>query len=85
MICKILGLFVNTFTANDNYFLLIRDNLARPLEMQLSEKLQTAKDVVRKRSTKYRLRRGLKKRHGNWSQTLLKSEGHHIYHSYSSL
>ena len=38
MICKILGLFVNTLTADDEYCLLNRDNLFQHLQMQLSQK-----------------------------------------------
>ena len=36
--CKILGLFVNTLTADDEYFFLKRDNLLQNLQMQLSQK-----------------------------------------------
>ena len=36
VICKILGLFVNTLIAN--YSLLNRDNLSQLLQMQLSQK-----------------------------------------------
>ena len=39
--CKILGLFVNTLTANDKYSLLNRDNLTEPVHMQLSQKRKT--------------------------------------------
>ena len=35
---KILRLFVNALTADDKHFLLNRDNLSQPIEMQLSEK-----------------------------------------------
>ena len=38
MISKILGLFVNTLTANDKYSLLKRGNLTEPIQMQLSNK-----------------------------------------------
>ena len=38
MICKILGLFVNTLAADDKYSLLNRDNFAQSIKMQLSEK-----------------------------------------------
>ena len=37
-ICKILGLFVDTLTADDNYSLLNNDNLAQPIQIQLSKK-----------------------------------------------
>ena len=35
---KILRLFVNPLTADDKYYLLNRDNLAQPIEMQISQK-----------------------------------------------
>ena len=38
MICKILGLFVNTLTADDKYSFLNKDNLLQHLQMQLSQK-----------------------------------------------
>ena len=38
MICKILRLFVNTFTGEDKYSLLNRDNLTQAIQMQLSQK-----------------------------------------------
>ena len=36
--CKILGLFVNTLTANDKYSLLNRENLLQHRQIQLSQK-----------------------------------------------
>ena len=36
--CKILGLLVNTLAANEKYPVLNRDNLAIPIQMQLSQK-----------------------------------------------
>ena len=38
MIHKILRLFVNTLTADDKHYLLNRDNLTQPIQMQLSQK-----------------------------------------------
>ena len=38
MIHKILRLFVNTLTVDDKHYLLNRDNLAQPIQMQLSQK-----------------------------------------------
>ena len=38
VISEILGLFVNTLTANDKYFLLNRKNLQEPIRTQLSKK-----------------------------------------------
>ena len=38
VICKILGLFVKTLTAYDNYCLLNRNNLAQPIQIYLSKK-----------------------------------------------
>ena len=35
---KILRLFVHTFTADDKYSLLNRDNLIKPIQMQLCQK-----------------------------------------------
>ena len=34
--CQILGLLVNTLTADEKYPVLNRDNLTRPIQMQLS-------------------------------------------------
>ena len=39
VICKFLRLFVSRFTADDKYSLLNRENLMKPIQMQLSEKL----------------------------------------------
>ena len=41
MIHKILSLFVNTLTVDDKQFLLNRDNLTEPIQMQLSQKQKT--------------------------------------------
>ena len=41
VILKILTLFVNTFTADDKYSLLNRDNLTQPFQMQLSPKTRS--------------------------------------------
>ena len=38
MIHKILGLFVNTLTVDDKHYLLNRDNLTQPIQIQLSQK-----------------------------------------------
>ena len=38
MICKILGQFVNPFTADDKYSVLNRGNLLQHFQRQLSEK-----------------------------------------------
>ena len=38
VICKILSLFVNRFTADDKYSLLTRDNLVPPIQIILSQK-----------------------------------------------
>ena len=38
VIQKILRLFVNILTVNDKHYLLNRDNLMQPIQMQLSEK-----------------------------------------------
>ena len=41
MIHKILTPFVNTLTVNDKDYLLNRDNLMQPIQMQLSQKQKT--------------------------------------------
>ena len=41
MIHKILGLFVNTLTADDKHYMLNRDNLTQPIQIQLSQKQKT--------------------------------------------
>ena len=41
VIHKILRLFVNTFTAGDKHYLLNRENFARRIQMQLSQKQKT--------------------------------------------
>ena len=41
MIHKILRLFVNTLTVNEKHYLLNRDNLTQPIQMQLSQKQKT--------------------------------------------
>ena len=38
MIHKILRLFVNTLTVDDKHYLLNRDNLTQPIQIQLSQK-----------------------------------------------
>ena len=38
MIHKILSLFVNTLAVNDKHYLLNRDNLTQPIQIQLPEK-----------------------------------------------
>ena len=38
VICKMLSLFVNTFTAYDKYSVLNREYLTHPIHMQLSQK-----------------------------------------------
>ena len=45
-------------------------------------KLRSPKDVVRQMSKKHSLRRPFNKGHGKRSQTLLKSEGQHLYQNY---
>ena len=38
---KFLRLFVNTLPADEKFYLLNRDNLAEPIQMQLSQKQKT--------------------------------------------
>ena len=44
MIDKILRLFVNTLTVDDKHYLLNRNNLTEPIQMQLSEKQKTSSE-----------------------------------------
>ena len=41
VIDKFLSVFVNTLPADENYYLLNRDNLAQPIKIQLSQKQKT--------------------------------------------
>ena len=41
MIHEILRLFLNTLTVNDKHYLLNRENLTQPVNMQLSQKQKT--------------------------------------------
>ena len=41
MICKIIRLFVNTFTGDDKYSLFHRNNLKEPIQLQLLRKEKT--------------------------------------------
>ena len=41
VIHKILRLFINTLTVNDKDYLLKRENLAQPIDIQLSQKQKT--------------------------------------------
>ena len=41
VLCKIFRLFVITFTENDKYCLLYRDNLTQPIHILLSQKQKT--------------------------------------------
>ena len=45
VIYKILRLFVNTLTADDKHYLLNRDNLMPPVQMQLSQKRKTFSEI----------------------------------------
>ena len=38
VLCKILGLFVNTLSEDDKYCVLYRDNLTQPIQILLSQK-----------------------------------------------
>ena len=38
VICEILGLFINTLTVDDKYFLRNRENIPQPIKMHLSKK-----------------------------------------------
>ena len=41
VLCKILGLFLNTLTDHDKYSLLYRDNLTQRIQILLSKKQKT--------------------------------------------
>ena len=41
VLCKILGLFVNTLTDDRKYSLLYRDSLTQPIQILLSQKRKT--------------------------------------------
>ena len=41
VLCKVLGLFVNTLTDVDKYCLHYRENLTQPIQILLSEKQKT--------------------------------------------
>ena len=45
VICKILGLFVKTLNPSHKYSLLNRENLKKPIQMQLSEKQKTFSEI----------------------------------------
>ena len=45
LIHKILRLFVNTLTVDEKHYLLIRDNLTQPIQMQLSQKKKTLSKI----------------------------------------
>ena len=46
MVSKVLGIFVNIFTADDKYSLLNRDNLRQVIQMQLSQKQKIFSEFV---------------------------------------
>ena len=39
--CKILGLLVNKLATDENYLVLLRDNITIPIQMELSQKKKT--------------------------------------------
>ena len=46
VIHKILRLFVNTLIVDDKHYLLNRDNLTQPVQMQLSQKEKTFSEFL---------------------------------------
>ena len=44
--CKILRMFVNILTSDDKCFLLKRDNLRQPIQMQISQKQKNFSQFV---------------------------------------
>ena len=45
MTCKMIALFLNTLTADEKYYLLNRDNLTQPIQMQLPKKLKSFSEL----------------------------------------
>ena len=45
VLCKILGLFVNTLSDDDKYFLLYRDNLTQQIQILLSQQENTFSQI----------------------------------------
>ena len=45
MIHKILRLFVNTLTVDEKHYLLNKENLMQPVQMQLSKKQKTFSEI----------------------------------------
>ena len=41
VLCKILGLFVNTLSEDDRYCLLYKDNILQPIQILISQKQKT--------------------------------------------
>ena len=41
VLCKILGLFINTLSEDERYCLLYKDNLLQPIQILLSQKQKT--------------------------------------------
>ena len=48
VLCKILGLFVNTMTDDDKYSLLYRDNLTQQIQILLCQKPKTFSKLTSK-------------------------------------
>ena len=48
VLCKILGLFLNTLTEDDKYSLLYRENLMQQIQTLLSQKPKSFSDVSSK-------------------------------------
>ena len=46
VISKVLRIFVNILTADDKYFLLNRNNLRHPIQMQLSQKQKAFSEIL---------------------------------------
>ena len=46
VLCKILGLFVNTLSEDDKYCLLYNDNLLQPIQILLSQKEKTFSEFL---------------------------------------
>ena len=46
VLCKMLGLFLNTLTDKDKYCLLYRDKLTQPIQILLCQKQQTFSEFL---------------------------------------
>ena len=62
VICELLGLFVNIFTADNKYFLCNRENLTQSAQMQLSNKQKLFQNFLPNLENMHQLLNTLKNR-----------------------